>query len=167
MLTFVDGDLFAIGADILVNAVNCRGVMGAGIALTFKDRYPAMFRAYKIACDAGRVAPGRLDIWKRDGEWIVNLPTKRHWRDRSKYDDVAAGLVALRAYLAGQGRVKVALPALGCGRGGLDWTTVSAMIREHLSALEADIVVFGPSDATAPKAAKRAQSAPKAQANRK
>ena len=146
MVTFVDDELFALAADIRVNAVNCVGVMGAGIARAFKARYPDMFRAYRRACAAGLVAPGRLDVWRRDDEWVVNVPTKRHWRDRSRYEDVAAGLVALRVYLVACGRVRVVMPALGCGRGGLAWTRVAAMIREQLGAVDAEVVVCEPRD---------------------
>jgi hypothetical protein len=99
VVTFVDGELFALAADVRGNTVNCVGVMGAGIARAFEARYPDMFRAYRRACEAGRVAPGRLDVWRRDDEGVVNVPTKRDWRDGSRYGDVAAGLVALRDYL--------------------------------------------------------------------
>jgi O-acetyl-ADP-ribose deacetylase (regulator of RNase III) len=94
--------------------VNCAGVMGAGIALAFKTRLPEMFKDYKRACEAGEVKPGKLHVWKSPaGDWIVNFPTKRHWRDKSRYDDIEAGLVALYDYLKDKGRVKVTLPALG------------------------------------------------------
>jgi O-acetyl-ADP-ribose deacetylase (regulator of RNase III) len=147
MMKFVSGDMFETPADIRVNTVNCVGVMGAGVALAFKTKYPAMFRAYKAACDAQEVQPGKLNIWRTlDGEWVINFPTKRHWRENSRYEDIELGLVALRDYLAGQGRVRVTLPALGCGHGGLDWERVSAMIREQLADLDAEIFVFQPSD---------------------
>jgi O-acetyl-ADP-ribose deacetylase (regulator of RNase III) len=147
MMTFVSGDMFEMPADIRVNTVNCVGVMGAGVALAFKTKYPAMFRAYKAACDADQVRPGALNIWRTlDGEWVINFPTKRHWRENSRYEDIELGLVALRDYLAKQGHVRVTLPALGCGHGGLDWERVSAMIREHLAGLDAEILVFQPSD---------------------
>jgi O-acetyl-ADP-ribose deacetylase (regulator of RNase III) len=145
MIEFVQGNLFDMPADILVNAVNCVGVMGAGVALAFKQRYPGMFRDYQRACRDGRVRPGRLHVWQSPtGMHIVNLPTKRHWRDASRYDDVEAGLDALRAYLQSLGPVTVALPALGCGRGGLDWTCVSQLISQTLTGTEARILVFAP-----------------------
>jgi O-acetyl-ADP-ribose deacetylase (regulator of RNase III) len=146
MLTFVRGDLFEYPADVRVNTVNCVGIMGAGVALAAKKLYPKMFLAYKKACHEGEVQPGRLNIWKRDSEWIVNFPTKRHWRDKSRYEDIEAGLVALRNYLKSYGRIRVALPALGCGHGGLDWQRVSSMIRHHLADLDAEIFVFEPAD---------------------
>jgi O-acetyl-ADP-ribose deacetylase (regulator of RNase III) len=145
MITFTEGDMFETPADIRVNTVNCVGVMGTGVALAFKTKYPGMFRDYKKACKAGEVRPGQLHVWKNlSGDWIINFPTKRHWRDKSRYEDIEAGLIKLREYLVQQGKVRVTLPALGCGHGGLDWTRVSQMIRNHLSGLEADIIVFNP-----------------------
>ena len=81
MLHFTSGDMFAKDVQIRVNTVNCVGVMGAGVALAFKTRYPAMFRDYKKACSAGSVQPGKLSIWRTLTEWIINFPTKRHWRE--------------------------------------------------------------------------------------
>jgi adenine-specific DNA methylase len=108
-----------------------------------------MFREYKQWCDTGQLTPGKLHVWKTLTEWIINLPTKRHWRQKSRYEDIESGLAALKEYLAEQGDVKVALPALGCGHGGLDWDRVSAMIRESLEDLEAEVFVFEPGDSRA------------------
>lgn len=146
MLEFKQGDMFEASADIRVNTVNCVGVMGAGVALAFKQRYPEMFKDYRSACKDGRVRPGRMYVWKSlEGDWIINFPTKRDWREPSRYEDIEAGLDDLRAYLEGVGPVTVALPALGCGHGGLDWDRVSAMIRHKLDGLDAHILVFAPS----------------------
>lgn len=145
MLTFTKGDMFKVSVDIRVNTINCVGVMGAGIALTFKKRYPDMFNEYKRECNLGLVHPGQLYIWKPSAnDWIINFPTKRHWRQPSRYEDIESGLVALHTYLAPLGNVRVALPALGCGHGGLNWNRVSQMISEYLSDLEAEILVFVP-----------------------
>lgn len=146
MLKFVTGDMFGERYDIRVNTVNCVGVMGAGVALAFKSKYPEMFSAYKKACDEGRIKPGEVDVWRTVTEWIVNFPTKRHWRERSRYEDIEAGLTSLRDYLQSQGSVRVALPALGCGHGGLEWSRVAAMIKSSLEGLDAEIDVFEPSD---------------------
>lgn len=146
MLEFTQGDMFEAPADIRVNTVNCVGVMGAGVALAFKQRYPEMFKDYQSACKDGQVRPGRMYVWKAlEGDWIINFPTKRDWRDPSRYEDIEAGLDDLRAYLESVGPVTVALPALGCGHGGLDWDRVSAMIRDKLDDLDAHILVFAPS----------------------
>lgn len=146
MLKFIEGDLFDQPADIRINTVNCVGVMGKGVALAFKERYPLMFDDYRKACNRGEVQPGRLHTWDSpEGTTVVNFPTKRHWRQKSRYDDVEDGLRALHDYLKNRGTVRVTLPALGCGHGGLDWDRVLELIRDHLSDLEAEIYVFGPS----------------------
>src|SRR5688572_9767762 len=139
MLRFTKGNMFDVDADIRVNTVNCVGVMGAGVALAFKQRYPEMYREYKRECELGHVKPGKLHVWRNlSGDWIINFPTKRHWREKSRYEDIDAGLIALREYLEQQGSVRVTLPALGSGHGGLDWAQVKKMIQRHLDGLEAE-----------------------------
>ncbi|GAB0118744.1 macro domain-containing protein [Acidisoma sp. 7E03] len=145
MLEFVKGDMFDAPADIRVNTVNCVGVMGAGVALAFKQRYPDMFKDYQRDCKDGRVTPGTMHIWKSlTGDWIINFPTKRDWREPSRYEDIDAGLDDLRSYLDGVGPVTIALPALGCGHGGLDWDRVSRMISDKLGGIDAHVLVFEP-----------------------
>jgi O-acetyl-ADP-ribose deacetylase (regulator of RNase III) len=147
MIEFTHGDLFAASTDIRINTVNCVGVMGAGAALAFKQRYPEMFREYRRACKHGLVRPGAIHVWRSlSGDWIVNFPTKRNWKDRSRYEDIDSGLDALREYLIELGPVSVAMPALGCGHGGLDWRLVSKMIENKLHDIEAHVLVFAPSD---------------------
>ena len=139
--------MFDVPADIRINTVNCVGVMGAGVALAFKRLHPLMFAEYQRKCSAGLIRPGQLHMWQSpNGERIVNFPTKRHWRDNSRYEDIEAGLIALKAFLADQGPVHVTLPALGCGHGRLNWNIVAAMIAKHLHGLEAQITVFQPAD---------------------
>jgi O-acetyl-ADP-ribose deacetylase (regulator of RNase III) len=147
MIHFTKGDMFDVEADVRVNTVNCVGVMGAGVALAFKKRYPDMFLDYKKACDAGQVSPGNMYVWhSQANDWVINFPTKRHWREKSRYDDILSGLDALFNYLKKHVGVRVALPALGCGNGGLDWSRVKPMIEEKLQSLDAEIFVFEPSD---------------------
>lgn len=147
MISFIDGDLFSIEADILVNTINCFGIMSKGIALTFKKRYPEMFYNYQKACRTGQIEPGRLHIWEApDGLTIVNFPTKRHWRNPSEYSYIINGLVALHDFLLKRGKVRVAIPALGCGNGGLDWNKVSQLITDYLPDMDADIFVFNPKE---------------------
>ncbi|RWA58786.1 hypothetical protein EN833_31225 [Mesorhizobium sp. M4B.F.Ca.ET.190.01.1.1] len=147
MITFVQGDIFSAPVNIRVNTVNCVGVMGAGMALAFKQRYPAMFKEYQQVCRADELRPGRLHVWRSlEGDWIINFPTKRDWRESSYYEDIDAGLDALHDYLKPLGAVSVAVPALGCGHGGLDWGRVSKMIEEKLGDLPANLLVFAPSD---------------------
>ena len=133
-------------ADLRINTVNCVGVMGAGVALAFKQRYPAMFKAYKQDCAAGLVKPGKMHVWRSNTEWIINFPTKRHWHDGSRYEDIEVGLEALAAYLKIHAPLRVTLPALGCGNGGLNWSRVSEMIKKHLepAAQLMEIFVFAP-----------------------
>ncbi|MBP8988702.1 MAG: DUF1156 domain-containing protein [Clostridia bacterium] len=150
MITFTSGNMFDTPADIRINTVNCVGVMGAGLALAFKTKYPEMFLDYQKACKTGTVRPGKLHVWTTlMGDWIINFPTKRHWREPSRYEDIEAGLIALRRYLADKGKVKVLLPAVGCGHGGLEWPRISDMIKKNLADVEADIIVFTPEDSRA------------------
>jgi len=147
MLTFTSGNMFDTSADIRINTVNCVGVMGAGLALAFKTKYPEMFRDYQKACKSGTVKPGKLHVWKTlMGDWIINFPTKRHWREPSRYEDIESGLIELKNYLVDKGKVKVLLPAVGCGHGGLEWPRISEMIKKHLIDIEAEILVFTPAD---------------------
>jgi O-acetyl-ADP-ribose deacetylase (regulator of RNase III) len=146
-LQLASGNMFDLPADIRINTVNCVGVMGAGVALAFKRLYPLMFAEYQRKCSAGLIRPGQLHVWQApNGERVINFPTKRHWRDNSRYEDIEAGLIALRTFLADQGAVRVTLPALGCGHGRLNWSIVSAMITKHLHGLDAQITVFQPAD---------------------
>lgn len=147
MIEFTFGDMFETEVDVLVNTVNCVGVMGAGVALACKQKYPEMFKEYQEICRKGELRPGQLHIWNSLlGETIVNFPTKDHWKNPSQYAYVAEGLLQLREYLKTVGAVRVALPALGCGHGGLDWGKVSKMILLSLSDLPAHIYVFAPAD---------------------
>ena len=145
-IRFTTSNMFHIPAEIRINTVNCVGVMGAGIALQFKKLYPRMFDEYRRKCAAGEIQPGKLHVWQSlNGERIVNFPTKRDWRKDSRYEYIESGLLALKGFLASQGPIRVTIPGLGCGNGGLNWSIVSAMIRKHLQGLDCDIIVFEPS----------------------
>lgn len=144
MINLISGDMFMLPFDILINPVNCVGVMGSGLALEFKRRYPQMFSAYKYECLMGKLKPGKLYIWETPQCRIINLPTKNHWRDPSTYTYIKDGLKALREYLMRQGYVTVAIPALGCGLGGLEWPKVYDLIVLYLADISAKISVFGP-----------------------
>ena len=147
MIKFTSGDMFKIDTDIRVNTVNCVGVMGAGVALTFKNKYPDMFKDYQKECKKGNLNPGKIHIWTDlSGKCIVNFPTKKHWRKPSEYEYIEAGLSDLHKYLLNKGKIRVAIPALGCDRGGLDWTRVKEKIEKHLGGLDATIYVFEPMD---------------------
>lgn len=140
MIEYRDGDLLADESEALVNAVNCVGVMGAGVALAFARRFPENFRAYAAACRRSEAAPGRLFVFETGAEfpprYLVNFPTKRHWRDRSRMEDIVAGMSSLREEVLARAIRSVALPALGCGLGGLRWPEVRAAIVDGLRGLE-------------------------------
>lgn len=143
-----DGDLLRADADALVNAVNCVGVMGKGIALQFKRRFPDNFDAYAAACREGRLRPGRIFVGPAgEGErarYVVNFPTKRHWRDASRLSDVAAGLDHLADWLRMGLVSSIAVPALGCGLGGLRWADVRPLVTSTLGATGVRVLLYGP-----------------------
>lgn len=148
MIKFVSGDMFSHEADIRINTVNCVGVMGAGVALMFKNRYPEMFKDYVKACERNEVKPGQPHVWEEASLLskctIINLPTKVHWKNPSKYEYIEKGLIWLREFLRNRENAKVTLPALGCGHGGLDWNIVKEMIIKYLGDLNVEILAFEP-----------------------
>lgn len=149
MIEFVEGDLLQADADALVNTVNTEGVMGKGVALQFARRFPEMLSAYKTACVAGQVRPGRMHVFECEEmfgpRYIINFPTKRHWRSPSRIEDIEAGLAALVREIARLNIRSIALPALGCGNGGLDWDDVFPRIKAALGALpDVRVLVFPP-----------------------
>ena len=134
--------------DALVNAVNTVGVMGKGIALAFKQRFPANYQAYAAACQRGEVQTGRMFITDTQAllgpRWIVNFPTKQHWRDPSRLEWVRSGLQDLRRFLMDEDVQSVALPALGAGLGGLSWPVVRAEIDLALGDLNMTVLAYEP-----------------------
>lgn len=145
MFKVLIGDLFSSQAQVLVNTVNCVGVMGKGVAQEFKKRYPAMFNDYVARCEAGRVRLGESYLYRdASGTWILNFPTKHHWRSPSRVADVAAGLDHLVANLGDWGVESVAMPPLGCGNGGLSWTEVGPLIYRKLAHLPVDVKLYAP-----------------------
>jgi len=149
MIDLATGDLLAAEVDALVNAANTHGVMGGGIALQFKTAYPAMFRAYKAACDAKRFDVGQVLTYDNGGSsrprYIINFPTKRHWRAPSRIEYIESGLPALVQETARLSLRSIAVPALGCGLGGLAWEEVWPHIEAALAPLEdVRVLVFAP-----------------------
>lgn len=149
MITFVDGDFFDYAADIRINTVNCVGVMGAGVAFAFKNKYPEMYNEYVLLCKKGEISPGKPVVWKSiDAQGkeieVINFPTKDHWRNKSKYEYIEKGLYWLSNYLDSKNGKIITLPALGCGHGGLDWNIVKKMIQDSLSKNNNEILVFSP-----------------------
>ena len=150
MIEFKAGDLFAEDVEALVNAVNCVGVMGRGVALQFKRAFPENFKAYAVRCKRREMRPGRVFAFEtgRQGNprYIINFPTKRHWRDKSRLGDIESGLKSLVGAIEERHIRSVALPALGSGLGGLNWTgEVRPVLAAALSELpEVRFVVFEP-----------------------
>lgn len=143
MIKFIKGNIFDSDAEALVNAVNTVGVMGKGIALEFKKRFPKNFEIYKGVCDANMLSIGDILIVE-DGKTIINFPTKIHWRDNSKYEYIESGLRNLKEELKDLNIPSVAIPALGCGLGGLDWKIVKKMIVDELNDCETCFYVYEP-----------------------
>ena len=136
MIRFTQGDIFASGCEALVNPVNCVGAMGKGLALQFKHRFPANYEAYRDACARRAVRPGRCFVFDTGGDptrFVVNFPTKRHWRDRSRIEDIAAGLDDLARILHRGAISSAAIPPLACGLGGLPWPRVRSLLLDRLA----------------------------------
>ena len=139
------GDLFASEMQTWVNTVNCVGVMGRGVAKGFKDRFPDMFADYKARCDRGEVRLGRPYLHRRMMEpWVLNFPTKDHWRSVSTLADIERGLDHLAAHLATWEITSLAVPPLGCGNGQLDWQVVGPVLFERLGALGIPVELYAP-----------------------
>ena len=151
-IKFIRGDMFTSTTEALVNTVNCVGVMGKGVALEFKRRWPENYKAYKKACDSKALRPGSSLIFDRGAlfisdspRYIINFPTKDHWRSKSKLEYISTGLDSLVADVQRLGIASVAMPPLGCGNGGLDWGVVKPLIQEKMSVLsDVEILVFAP-----------------------
>lgn len=145
MVSVVKGDLLASNAQTIVNTVNCVGVMGKGIALQFKRRFPEMFRDYEERCQAGTVQLGRPYLFKRSSPpWILNFPTKDHWRSPSRLDAIEEGLRFLRLHYSDWGITSLAVPPLGCGHGGLDWRIVGPTLYHELKTFDIPVELYAP-----------------------
>ena len=148
----------ALNATLGPYTVNCVGVMGRGIALQFKDAFPDNFKAYAVACKRQEVQPGKMFVFERhqlgNPKFIINFPTKRHWRGKSRLEDIKSGLVAIVDEIKKREIKSIAVPPLGCGNGGLDWNVVRPLILAALEPLsEVHVLLFSPGSAPAPKSA--------------
>ncbi len=145
MIEYTSGNILQCEADALVNTVNCVGVMGRGIALQFKHAYPENFKAYAAACQRKAVQPGRMFVFDTGQltppRFIVNFPTKRHWRGKSRIEDIESGLADLVKVIREKDIRSIAIPPLGSGLGGLEWNDVRPRIERALAGL-ADVQVF-------------------------
>lgn len=149
MIRYTQGNLLEADAEAIVNTVNTVGVMGKGIALMFKDAFPENFKRYAAACKAGEVEVGHVFVTERQEligpKWIINFPTKKHWRHPSKMDWIVDGLKDLHRFILEKGIKTIAIPPLGSGHGGLKWEMVREVIQSSLSDLEdVDILIYEP-----------------------
>jgi len=152
MIEFTSGDILKSEAEALVNTVNCVGIMGRGIALQFKNAFPENFKAYAAACERGEVQPGRMFVFETGQltppRYIINFPTKRHWRGKSRIEDIDAGLTALAEVIRSKRIRAIAIPPLGSGLGGLDWPKVRRRIEAALRPLDGvQVFVYEPKGA--------------------
>lgn len=166
MIRYVEGDILEARTEALVNTVNSVGVMGRGIALQFKEAFPENFRAYAAACKREEVRPGRMFVFElgefSEPRYIINFPTKVHWRGKSRIEYIESGLEALVAEVRERGIRSIAIPPLGAGLGGLAWTEVRPLIDRAMAELpEVDVEVYEPVGAPATARARVARPEPK------
>ena len=165
MIEYKTGDLLTENAEAIVNTVNCVGVMGRGIALQFKKAFPENFKAYAEACKREEVKPGRMFVYElgelTNPRYIINFPTKRHWRGKSRIEDIEAGLRDLVRVVQQEQIQSIALPPLGAGLGGLKWHEVRVRIEQAFGELEGvRVIVFEPKGAPDPKKMPRNRAVP-------
>jgi O-acetyl-ADP-ribose deacetylase (regulator of RNase III) len=165
LIEYRTGDILEADAEALVNTVNCVGIMGRGIALQFKNAFPANFKAYAVACRRGEVQPGRMFVFETgtftNPRYIINFPTKRHWRGKSRLEDIETGLTALAREIRDREIRSIAVPPLGSGLGGLNWAEVRERIETALRGFNnVEIIVFEPSGAPDPKVMARSRTPP-------
>ena len=167
MIHLASGDILKHEADALVNTVNCVGVMGRGIALQFRRAFEDNYEAYRKAAKRGEIRPGQMFVFERPSldqpRWIINFPTKRHWKGKSRLEDIEAGLVDLVRVIQDKDIRSIAIPPLGCGLGGLDWAVVRPLIEEVLSGdPEVEVYLFEPGKAPAANGDGQSHPAPEA-----
>ena len=171
MIECKTGDLFNEDVEAVVNSVNCVGVMGRGIALQFKKAFPENFKAYANACKRNEVQPGRMFVFETgklaNPHYIINFPTKRHWRGKSRLEDIESGLEALASEVKERNIRSIAIPPLGSDLGGLNWTDVRSRIFEALQGLEGvAVIVFEAGSAPADGRPNRSTDVPTMTAGR-
>jgi len=160
------GNILEAEAEALVNTVNTQGIMGKGIALQFKLAFPANFKAYQSACRSGLVKLGKMLVFDRglleSPRFIINFPTKEHWKEKTKIDSINQGLQDLIQVIKERNIHTIAMPPLGCGLGGLDWNIVKPLIIEGLSSIrDVGIYIFSPQGAPRPDIMSVATDKPK------
>ena len=166
MIEPMQGDILQAKADALVNSVNCVGVMGRGIALQFRKAFPENFKVYEAACKRQEVSPGKMLVFETGlltgPRYVINFPSKRHWKGRSRIEDIDAGLLGLVKEIRDRGIRSVAVPPLGCGLGGLDWNVVRPrIIRAFLELPDVRVLLFEPAGAPTAEKMIRERRAPR------
>jgi len=166
MIEYKKGNILLESVEALVNTVNCVGIMGRGIALQFKKNYPSNYKAYKNACDQQQIQPGKMFVYQisqlTDPKYIINFPTKRHWRGKSRIEDIKSGLTDLIKIINDLNISSIAIPPLGCGLGGLDWSDVRQEIEAALSSLNnVHVVIFEPNTSITENATNYSHEVPK------
>ncbi len=143
MIQYIKGNLFTSNAKVIVNAVNTVGVMGKGIAADFKKYYPEMFKQYKLMCNSGTFQVGNLFLYKTPNKWILNFPTKKHWKGKSTLEYIETGLKQLVLDSSKLQITDIAMPKLGCGNGGLDWESeVKPLIEKYLEKSPINVSIY-------------------------
>lgn len=152
MIEYIQGNIFDSPAQVIVNTVNTVGVMGKGLALSFKKLYPDMFEVYKKACEKHQLTVGRLMLYQEADHWILLFPTKENWRNPSKLEYIERGLMKFVNTYAEKHITSVAFPKLGCGNGELDWNMVKPLMEKYLKPLPIDIYIYlGVNDTVLPE----------------
>ena len=147
MILYVQGDLFQSPAQVLVNTVNTVGVMGKGVALQFKRHFPEMYTKYRELCEKGDFNVGSLWLYKTPNKWVLNFPTKRHWRQPSRIEYVESGIKKFVETYSSMGIHSIAFPPLGCGNGQLDFRSqVQPLMEKYLQPLPIEVFVYPEKD---------------------
>lgn len=141
-IQYQQGDIFDSKAHVIVNTVNCKGVMGKGLALAFKQRYPTMFPVYQQECKTGKLRIGRPTLYKQSTPWILNFPTKDHWKPPSKIEYLEKGLEYFVANYKKAGIKSIAFPKLGAQNGKLSWDDVGPLMAKYLNQIDIDVYIY-------------------------
>ena len=142
MIEYIEGDIFESPAQVIVNTVNTVGVMGKGLALSFKQRYPEMFERYKAVCEKHLLTVGKLMLFYEPDHWLLLFPTKENWRNPSKLEYIEKGLMKFVQIYAEKNITSIAFPRLGCGNGELDWNDVKPLMERYLKKLPIDVYIY-------------------------
>ena len=171
MIEYKTGDIFREDTEALVNTVNCVGIMGRGIALQFKRIFPENFKAYAAKCKRAEIRPGHMYVFETgetvNPRYIINFPTKRHWRGKSRIGDIGSGLASLAEEIRARGIRSIAIPPLGSGLGGLDWSKVRTRMNAALKDLgDVRVVIFEPGGGPEDERVNRSRDVPEMTAGR-